>query len=1023
MAQGTFKQQLQAKQQMQTSSRLTRTQRVQQKYELDKQRKAQEDAYYSSPEYIQYQQQQAEIKKQQEGVQDLKNQIDYWQKRYDEAKAGRQRLEQEGLSSSEKAEYNRLDDEMGNSAWRITYYKEALGKAEQGYDAQQLKQQAEARADYRENNPRMTEAEKQKNQTIRYQNQLLKWSDKAGFVNLPEVIQEKINPEAVAWQKQNPTEKLIFDNYGNIKGVESGSLGKTYGIEEYNKEVQRLQEVSPEERYYNEKTGEITKEKYIPMNNEGKPISELAPQQLKIYTTPKGEPIKDIEKYIQENRIPIPQSEKIKSPEEFKKSLVPTYDIKSLVAKTQTKLDYTQIAQWDEKTSKVEILGSGAVGSAEEVVTTLAMGGTGFIKGGLITGAKILLWKPITQTAEAGKNFLFPTSDKSILSQIGRGVYNAGTLPFTALSYGTGLTQSFVPHPIKTTKELGKSIWENKIETITTIGLTPVFTKLYSTSIFGEKPYQMKPTKQMIKDVEPFTRKRVTLLLKNEQGEYILGKTQSGEIISIGGGIEEGQSIMKALKMELKQETGLSLKDIEDLKFFKKVVFPEETHYTFTGTLKSGAKIIPSSDITKIVTISPSNLFIKGVTGQTSLQPIARFSLFPFGRIRSYEAGIINYLERGVKPTWLAIDTKYGSYFLGTQSRYNVPYTQQSKFLKQEELLLAHGTPSGTLLRRYSLWEKKLTIEASATKRGQMQGLYVQPPSNVGGKQFGYIGLSYLGFKTSQPFSYTGIKLGLPKRVALLFKEKPSKALAETPKTLSGMEEELIIVPKTTIRTVGRASVSSIGLQRVYLQLSKITGFGKGGKVNSQVTSSLGDSNLYLPESVLIAPFVSKSQTSSLKKSISSLIGYSKPSKMSKVSEVSQISKKSLISEPSNLKMSSLMSKINRISENYIIPSKPSLIETSTTFKYKPFKYSVSESGLYEKVKKKMKKRRRFPETLGLFPDFTSRIVGLEPQEVSMKDVNKALKKIKTGFEVRTGGRIKGFKNVQEKQLLAGIMK
>jgi len=34
----------------------------------------------------------------------------------------------------------------------------------------------------------------------------------------------------------------------------------------------------------------------------------------------------------------------------------------------------------------------------------------------------------------------------------------------------------------------------------------------------------------------------------------------------------------------------------------------------------------------------------------------------------------------------------------------------------------------------------------------------------------------------------------------------------------------------------------------------------------------------------------------------------------------------------------------------------------------------------------------------------------------------KEMSKIQTGFEIRTGARIKGFKNIQEKNLLKGIM-
>ena len=48
------------------------------------------------------------------------------------------------------------------------------------------------------------------------------------------------------YQKENPTEKLVIDwNKLQIKGIESGALGKSLSIEEYNKRVKELQKASP----------------------------------------------------------------------------------------------------------------------------------------------------------------------------------------------------------------------------------------------------------------------------------------------------------------------------------------------------------------------------------------------------------------------------------------------------------------------------------------------------------------------------------------------------------------------------------------------------------------------------------------------------------------------------------------------------------------------------------------------------------------------------------------------------------
>lgn len=76
------------------------------------------------------------------------------------------------------------------------------------------------------------------------------------------------------------------------------------------------------------------------------------------------------------------------------------------------------------------------------------------------------------------------------------------------------------------------------------------------------------------------------------------------------------------------------------------------------------------------------------------------------------------------------------------------------------------------------------------------------------------------------------------------------------------------------------------------------------------------------------------------------------------------------------------------------------------------------------KAKIKAKKSKKSAETFALLPDFTSRAIGLAPTEFgSVKDAMKEIKMLQTGFEVRRGGRIKGFSPIDEKSLLKGIMK
>jgi len=76
-------------------------------------------------------------------------------------------------------------------------------------------------------------------------------------------------------------------------------------------------------------------------------------------------------------------------------------------------------------------------------------------------------------------------------------------------------------------------------------------------------------------------------------------------------------------------------------------------------------------------------------------------------------------------------------------------------------------------------------------------------------------------------------------------------------------------------------------------------------------------------------------------------------------------------------------------------------------------------------LKKKIKsKKSKNIKLQGLMPDFTTRALGLKSQEFgSVKDALKQMGKIQTGFEIRRGGKIKGYKPIDEKSLIMDLMK
>lgn len=158
----------------------------------------------------------------------------------------------------------------------------------------------------------------------------------------------------------------------------------------------------------------------------------------------------------------------------------------------------------------------------------------------------------------------------------------------------------------------------------------------------------------------------------------------------------------------------------------------------------------------------------------------------------------------------------------------------------------------------------------------------------------------------------------------------------------------------------------------------------------------------------------SKAISSSTSKTSKMSSNFSKSSSISELmSKISRISRSSTTSSKSSTtsKLSEVMSKISRISRASSM--------TSTTY----YPRQTRLPFLISKVRAKAKpivRQRKTPEIMGLFPDFTARAVGIAPKEVSgVEGAMREINKIQTGFEVRTGARIKG---MDERKLMRSVM-
>ena len=114
----------------------------------------------------------------------------------------------------------------------------------------------------------------------------------------PKTPQQQI----LAFQQQNPNERLIFNQQGQPTGIESRQFGQSMSIDEYNKEIKRIEDKAPKERFLNPTTGQTFEKKQTVKF--GEVTATSTPD--KIYVDPEtGKPIENIGEYYKKNRIPV----------------------------------------------------------------------------------------------------------------------------------------------------------------------------------------------------------------------------------------------------------------------------------------------------------------------------------------------------------------------------------------------------------------------------------------------------------------------------------------------------------------------------------------------------------------------------------------------------------------------------------------------------------------------------------------------------------------------------------------------
>lgn len=197
------------------------------------------------------------------------------------------------------------------------------------------------------------------------------------------------------------------------------------------------------------------------------------------------------------------------------------------------------------------------------------------------------------------------------------------------------------------------------------------------------------------------------------------------------------------------------------------------------------------------------------------------------------------------------------------------------------------------------------------------------------------------------------------------------------------------------------ADLSTTELKSIIKSMGSIT------EVSGMATSSLPAISSSFPAmySIVSYPKPSRSAMSSISKTsrISDI--------MSEVSRVSRVSRASSISRMSEFPRSEVVSDILRSSRVSYVSSVPKSVTSR-----KPLLFLELKGKIKQKRQKKL-----YPELFGLMPDFTARAIGLSPKEVgSVEGAVKEIKKLQTGFGIRSGIKIKG---LNEKNLMRNIMK
>lgn len=903
------------------------------------------------------------------------------------------------------------------------------------------------------------------NKDVSYTNQLKQWAGKVGYDKLPAYAQEKINPSALEWQKKYPTEKLVFDKVGNVVGVESGKLGQSVSIEEYNKLSK-----TPDQLYSEWQKERAKKPLYsteIPKQETKTPLWKGA---LSKVTTFVGDALKKTPKLkipifigaggsietskIKEAFIPtiqraeqdvmnkmvseVPEKEKVDK--KFQEEYQTRFEDKYMRGLIYGDIDFETASKEFEESADAKMVSekySSAIDEKSKEMPLLKKWKYGTQLSGLALAEGVTKLIPENYGELAVESAVVYTGYKAITS-IPPSINYLLTGGF--FTYGTYKAFS----PKSTPMEAGSGV------------ITSVVTGV-SLAYSGYK-WARSPTlktedillKQHAKNTPSLLGKPDTVIVKDVYGKITETKTyQFGRLstdVAVGRrtilstkfrDLFGMKPIYKGVPYVEKEAYQKALKKLTDygyttskaksiLRYYQPKILDQELKgvsklisgdYYKTPVIETQAERITRHPI---VTVD-KDLGIK-TRGATTVKEFIRGR----GEVVGAKGDKIIYLNTfDIEKAYLSAQGKLFQRIsqagkTTTQFRQLTVSTSKGEKLLKDIKSFEKGSPFSKLSKDLLIEDiyQKSFARQMIPKTRNLQYSNEKLVALVGEKSTIYVDQQEIyGISAKQlppkPKVFKGkpIELYTKDDLKLLIKDLKSVYGNQEMKTVleSTRKGTALTIPETS--TIQTAGIKSVNIPKTTTQTAK---------VKIAVKEILNSKNMGA-----ITTGFAMNVKEKLRSRQELKVESSAKERLREMLSLDQASSE-LLKENQILKQEMSVREALKTSSVFKVPQLaiPLLnIKTPPPTKTKPFT-SLFLFGDKDRLKQKIRKKMKAtPEIVGLFPDFTARSLGLSPKEMSVKQALKEMQKIQTGFEVRTGGRIKGSKPIDEKSLLKGIMK